>query len=82
MSSAVLLLHLLAQLDYIRSELDNEDTELPSVTFKDLLTREEKSEDLRQANVSIFQKGRKVDCTVGSFGGCLGIWNGLFKKML
>lgn len=61
-SSAVLCSHLLAQMDYIRSELDSEDTEVPPVMFADLLSTKEISKDLRQENVSIFLKGRKVEC--------------------
>lgn len=53
----------LAQMGYICSELDSEDTEVPPVMFVDLLSAEEISEDLRQENVSIFLKGRKVECT-------------------
>lgn len=52
----------LAQMDSIRSELDSEDTELPPVTFEDLISAEEISEDLREENVSIFLQERKVDC--------------------
>lgn len=62
MPSAVLCSHFLAQMDYICSELDSEDTELPPVTFEDLLSTEEISEDLRQENVSVFLKEKKVDC--------------------
>lgn len=61
-SSAVLCSHLLAQIDYIHSEFDGEDTEVPPVMFEDLLSTEEISGDLRKENVSIFLKGRKVEC--------------------
>ena len=50
-------------MDYICSELDSEALScLPPVMFEDLLATEEISEGLREENVSIFLKGRKVDC--------------------
>lgn len=48
-------------MNYILIELDNEDIELPLVMFKELLRTEERSDNSRQANVFIFQKGRMVD---------------------